>query len=110
MNKKRITREEWTFIGKYNHSAKWCRPFCTYTLLRQDDKTIVREQKVNLLAYLIMFIPLHFLQIIVLVWDGGLKEFEIFKRMLGKDVLSKGSSSYDKAEVVLAGGIIEKEF
>lgn len=98
MNKKRITLKEWSFIGKYNHAAKWCRPFCTYTLIEEDSCTIKREQKVNLLAYIIMFIPLHILQALVLIWDGGLKEFEIFKRTLGSDVLAKGSPSYDKAK------------
>ena len=101
MDKKRITLREWTYIGKYNHAAKWCRRFCTYTLIRKNDHTIVREQKVNFLAYLIMFIPLHILQVFVLMWDGGLKEFKLFKRMLGKDILAKGSSSYERAEAFL---------
>ena len=107
--KKRISLQEWTSIGKFNHAAKWCRPFCTYTLLRKDERTIVREQRVNLLAYLILFIPLHILQIFVLMWDGGLKEFEFFKRMLGKDILAKGSTPYDRAEAILAGKSIEIE-
>lgn len=95
--KKKISLKDWTYIGKFNHAAKWCRPFCTYTLILKDSQTFEREQYVNLLAYVIMFIPLHILQAFVLMWDGGLKEFEIFKRNLGKDVLSKGSSAYDKA-------------
>lgn len=101
MIKKRITLKDWTYIGKFNYAARWCRPFCTYTLIKKDDSTIIREQKVNLLAYLIMFIPLHILQIFVLMWDGGLKEFEIFKRMLGKDLLASGSPSYERAKVLL---------
>ena len=95
--RKKISLKDWTYIGKFNHAAKWCRPFCTYTLILKDNQTFEREQYVNLLAYIIMFIPLHILQAFVLMWDGGLKEFEIFKRNLGKDVLSKGSSAYDKA-------------
>ena len=109
MDKKRITFKEWTYVGKYNYAAKWCRPFCTYTLIRKNDNTIVREQKVNFLAYLILFIPLHILQVFVLIWDGGLKEFEIFKRMLGKDTLAKGSLSYERAEAIFTGKVIEKE-
>lgn len=101
MIKKRIKLREWTYIGKYNYAAKWCRPFCTYTLALKDAQTIVREQKVNLLAYFIMFIPLHILQVFVLMWDGGLKEFEVFKRRLGSDILSKDSTAYEKAREVL---------
>jgi hypothetical protein len=98
--KKKIKLKDWTYIGKYNHAAKWCRPFCDYTLSLKDSQTFEREQYVNLLAYIIMFIPLHILQILVLMWDGGLKEFEVFKRNLGKDVLSKGSPAYDRAREV----------
>ena len=94
---KKISLKDWTYIGKFNYAAKWCRPFCSYTLILKDNQTFERLQKVNLLAYIIMFIPLHILQVLVLVWDVGLKEFEIFKRTLGKDILSKGSVSYDRA-------------
>lgn len=100
MVKKKITLKEWTYIGKFNYAAKWCRPFCTYTLSLLDSQTFEREQKINLLAYILMFIPLHILQVFVLMWDGGLKEFEIFKRNLGKDVLSKSSPAYDKAREI----------
>ena len=100
MVKKKITLKEWTYIGKFNYAAKWCRPFCTYTLSLLDSQTFEREQKVNLLAYILMFIPLHILQVFVLVWDGGLKEFEVFKRKLGKDTLTKGSPAYDKAREI----------
>ena len=101
MNKKRVTLKEWSYIGRYNHAAKWCRPFCTYTLYSKDEYTIIREQRVHLLAYLILFIPLHVLQVFILMWDGGLKEFEIFKRMLGKDILTVNSDAYVRAKAVL---------
>ena len=98
---KKINLEDWTFIGKYNFAAKWLRPFCSYYLVREDDKTIRRIQKVSLYAYILMFIPLHFVQAIVLMWDGGLKEFEIFKRELGFDTLKHGMLSYTRAETIL---------
>ena len=100
MTKKKITLKDWAYIGKLNHAAKWCRPFCTYILIKENDHSFKREQKVNLLAYIIMFIPLHILQAFFLLWDGGLKEFEIFKRLLGIDILSKGSEAYIRAEQI----------
>lgn len=33
MNKKKITQKDWTYIGKYNRAAKWCRPICSYYLI-----------------------------------------------------------------------------
>jgi hypothetical protein len=99
-NKKRISLKEWTYIGKHNHAAKWYRHICSYTLIKRDEKTFVREQKINLFAYLLIFIPIHLLQVFVCLWDGGLREFIIFKQDLGKDFLNKGTASFDRAEQI----------
>lgn len=98
--KKKIKPKEWTYIGRYNYAAKWCRPLCSYYLIKEDDKTFKRVQNVNIFAYCIIFIPLHLLQALVCLWEGGLKEFIIFSRFLGKDALSKGSESFARAEEI----------
>lgn len=40
--KKRISRKEWEYIGKYNPAAKWLRPICSYTLVKESDNEFVR--------------------------------------------------------------------
>ena len=99
-NKKRISLKDWTYIGKFNHAAKWCRPLCSYTLIKRDEKTFIREQKINLFAYLLIFIPIHILQAFACMWDGGLKEFTILERKLGQDYLTIGQAAFDRAEQV----------
>jgi hypothetical protein len=42
------------------------------------------------------------------MWDGGLKEFIIFSRNIGYDILSKGSESFQRAEEVWNGTIKEE--
>lgn len=101
--KKRINLKEWTYIGRYNHAAKWCRPLCSYYLIKEDDKTFKRVQNINIIIYILIFIPVHLLQAIVCLWDGGLKEFIIFNRNLGYDIMSKGSESFARAEAVWDG-------
>lgn len=98
--KKRINLKTWTFIGKYNYAAKWCRPLCSYYLIKEDDRTFRRVQKINIFNYMLIFIPIHLLQALVLLWDGGLKEFIIFSRDLGEDILIKGSESFNRAEAI----------
>lgn len=98
--KKRLSLKEWTYIGQFNHAAKWCRRICSYTLIKRDEKTFIREQKINLFAYLLIFIPLHILQAFFCMWDGGLREFAILDRGLGKDFLNKGTASFERAEQV----------
>ena len=84
VEKKKITSKDWTYIGKCNYAAKWCRRLCSYTLIKADDDTFKRVQTISLFAYLIIFIPVHVLQIFTCVWDGGLKEFVIFSRYISR--------------------------
>ena len=100
--KKRISREEWEYIGKYNPAAKWLRPICSYTL-EEIEGGYRRQCKVSIPLYLLMFIPFNLLQALYCMWDGGLKEFTIEGRNIGyDDIKEKGSNSgaYPKAKEV----------
>ena len=96
----RISYKEWMDIGIYNHAAKWLRPLCSYSLIKESDGRFKREQRVGWPMYLILFIPVHILQLLICLWDGGLKEFEINERYLGCDWMTIGSTSYDQAEKI----------
>lgn len=98
--KKKISLKEWSYIGRCNYAAKWCRRLCSYYLIRENDNTFKRLQQVNLFYYILIFIPIHLLQALGCMWDGGLREFTIFGRYLGVDVLSKSSESFARAEAV----------
>jgi hypothetical protein len=93
----KIKLKEWTEIGRYNYAAKWVRPLCSYYLIKENDETFRRIQNINVFTYSLLFIPVHLLQAIVLLWDGGLKEFIILNRELGSDLLAKGSESFERA-------------
>jgi hypothetical protein len=60
----------------------------------------MREQKINLFAYILAFIPVHILQAFICMWDGGLREFVILERDLGKDFLDKGQTAFEHAEQI----------
>lgn len=90
---KKISMNDWIYIGKYIPAAKWLRPFCSYSLTKIDNG-FRRDCKVGWFAYLILFLPLHLVQLFVCLWDGGLKEFEICDRHLGYDnILNHGDNS-----------------
>ena len=98
--KKKISLKEWTYIGRHNYAAKWCRRLCSYHLIKEDDETFRREQRINIFNYILLFIPVHLLQALVCIWDGGLKEFIIFSRNLGEDILVNGSEAFSRAESI----------
>ena len=105
--KKRITQAEWEYIGKYNPAAKWIRPFCSYFLVKTENG-FRRECKINLLIYLITFIPAHLFAALYCMWDGGLKEFEFAGRLLGYDDIR--DDGYDsKTAFTIAKEIWEKK-
>lgn len=98
--RKRITAKDWTFIGKFNHAAKWCRPLCSHYLEKENDNAFKRTQKIGWFMYAILFIPVHLLQVFVLLWDGGLKEFIILERNLGSDYITSDTEAFKRAEQV----------
>lgn len=82
--KKRISQAEWEYIGKYNPARKWLRPLCSYSIVEIEDG-FRRECKISWPLYLVIFIPIHLLQALYCMWNGGLKEFEIEGRHIGHD-------------------------
>lgn len=88
--KKRITQKDWEYIGKNNPAAKWLRPLCSYSLIEIEDG-FRRECKISWPVYLIIFIPVHLLQVLYCMWDGGLRQFEIEGRHLGHDDIKEHS-------------------
>lgn len=102
--KKRITRADWEYIGKYNPARKWLRLFCDYSLQEIENGGFRREIRINWFVYLLIFIPIHTLQAIWCMWDGGLKEFEIESRFLGGDNIYEtygcNTGAYPKAKEI----------
>lgn len=101
--KKRISRKEWEYIGKYNPAAKWLRPLCSYTLVKESDNEFIRVCRISWPVYLLIFIPVHLVQFFYCMWDGGLKEFEIEGRHLGYDNIKEhgaNEGAYPKAKEI----------
>ena len=102
--KKRITQADWEYIGKYNPARKWLRPYCDYSLCEIEKGGFRREIRINWFFYLLMFIPLHLLQALYCMWDGGLREFEIEGRFLGYDDIHEtwgnNMGAYPKAKEI----------
>ena len=85
--KKKISLEEWTALGAYNHARPVWRKLCTYKLEKISEEHYRREQFVSLPIYFLLFIPVSIIQAVYCLWDGGLKEFEQPIYYLGGDDL-----------------------
>ena len=100
----KINQNDWTYIGKCNDAAKWLRPLCEYKLIEENNGNFRREQRIGLIAYAIICIPVHILQALYCMWDGGPKEMEWQGRFLGYDTLVRGSEPWEKAKEIYERG------
>ena len=101
--KKRISRKEWEYIGKYNPAAKWVRPLCSYSLVKVNEDCFRRECRIGWIMYFILFLPVHLIQLFYNLWDGGLKEFEFQGRFIHSDNITRHGDNcgiYPQAEEV----------
>ena len=101
--KKRISRKEWEYIGKYNPAAKWLRPLCSYTLVKESDNEFMRVCRISWPVYLLIFIPVHLIQALYCMWGGGLRDFYIEKRLIGYDYIEErgvNEGAYPKAKEI----------
>ena len=103
---KKVTRKERQSLGYYSCS-NWVKPFINSYLKETEGGNFVLIDKVNLLIYLLLFIPIHLLQALCCIWDGGLKEFEICSRKISIHTLSWGSKSWTRACEILGKEITE---
>lgn len=103
MSKIKITTKEAMFIET---RKKTLHPFLLncYLEKNENNNTYTITHVVKLIPYLILFIPIHLIQIISLLWDGGLKEFSIITRCTHRNTMMeggyKGPSHFRNAEEV----------
>lgn len=96
----KLTKEEKKkFTRRYPNLAQ--NPFINLYLKDADGGGYHIVQEVQLWLYLFTFIPLHLTQMVLCIWDGGLKTFEIANRYITCDYLSWGSPSWKIANEIL---------
>lgn len=59
---------------------------------------------IPLWLYIVSFIPVHLFQAVLLLWDGGLKEFELQPRNLPSWIFQMGSMPYETAKDIWKRG------
>lgn len=102
---KKISLNDWTYIRDYIPAAKWIQHFCSYSLTEigayspEGNPDYRRDCKIGWPVYLLLFVPVHLLQLLVCLWDGGLKEFRIEGRHLGHDYITKYGDNCERYQM-----------
>lgn len=95
----KLTKEERKGFKKY--SANATNPVINFYVKDAEGGGYYLIEEVKLWAYLLTFIPIHLTQLILCIWDGGLKTFEISGRIVVQDYLAWGSISWKAANKIL---------
>lgn len=96
---KKLTKTERKEFKRYEANAT--NPIMNLYLRDSEGYGYYLTTEVKLLPYILMFIPIHLTQLILCIWDGGLKTFEINGRVIMQDYLAWGSIRWKIANKIL---------
>lgn len=90
----KISYEKCATLLNYSKNHPFYR--IAYNYYIAENSVFVRViRKTKLPIYILLFVPIHLLQAIGLIWDGGLKEFSIEPRTNNR-IVWKDSKGYKK--------------
>ena len=95
----KLTKEQRKGFKRYTSNTT--NPIINFYLKEAEGSGYYLIAEVKLWAYILTFVPIHLVQLILCIWDGGLKTFEINKRVVVKDYLAWGSISWKVANKIL---------
>lgn len=64
--------------------------YIEHYLYRKNEQTIIIQDKINLILYLLLIIPAILANFFICVWDGGLKTYQFPYRTIRTDSIQKG--------------------
>lgn len=96
---KKITYKDFRHICNYKE-AHPIQAMLTYTIPEYTESYCKVYGKMPLWLYILAFIPVHVVYAIMLLWNGGLKEFEICPRLVIAYYFTNGEKSYDRAKEI----------
>ena len=81
----KMTKEQFHTIAPKRTDRK----FTDHYITKVDNNIFAVEDKVNIIIYIILFIPAVIIEFFAIIWDGGLKLFKIPPRTMRIDYIAK---------------------
>lgn len=95
----RITYNNYRYILNLKKKPIFIQKLLRYDLLVMDGTASVKCS-IPLWLYVVLFIPAHLITVVMLLWDGGLKEFELAPRTCSTWHFHKGDTPYERAKEI----------
>lgn len=93
---KKITYKDAATLYCYKKNRPFERIGCNHYITDDTAYSIRVITKIKWLVYIALFVPACIFQAVALVWDGGLKEFQIEPRTIHNIIVWKDSEGYKK--------------
>ena len=79
---KRVSYDDIRYIAQYKQRHFFGKYFCNWYIDMINANSGWFACKIKLWVYILIFIPMHLIFLISLLWDGGIKNFEIMPRTI----------------------------
>ena len=74
---KKISYDDVAYICRFKEKYFFEKHFCNHYIWMNNSNEGMMKSNVKIWLYVLIFIPACILQFFYLLWDGGIKEFEI---------------------------------
>lgn len=88
----KISYKDFAMLAGYTKPHYFMRLTCNFYM--QDGIMVHLWAKMKLVWYILLFIPCHIAELFYVLWDGGLREFEIESRWVTTYYVDKNSKRY----------------
>lgn len=93
---KKISYKELATLLGYKKNHRLEKIACNHYIEDNDGCSVNVISKVKMPVYILLFIPACIVQALMLMWDGGLKNFSIESRTYSNTIVWKVSERYKK--------------
>lgn len=75
----KISYKDFAYLMNYELRHPFIK-YCCNCYATEQEADVFMQAKVKLWVYILLFIPVHLLIFFYSLWDGGIKDFELWER------------------------------
>ena len=92
---KKISYNDVAYICRFKENHFFRKYFCNNYIWMNNPNTGKMKCVIKIWFYILIFIPVSIIDFVCLLWDGGIKHFEIMSRNVRTDIVTGLTSDND---------------
>ena len=78
---KKISYKDFAYLMNYKRRHPFIK-YCCNCYLEERDASVLLTAKVKWPVYILLFVPVHIIIFFYCLWDGGIKEYDMWERTM----------------------------